>query len=1008
MIIPIFKEFNEPNTIKIKFLELKFNSKFAGIIGSDILNSLAAKIDYKNRVIQTRSTQINFFLNDDEKSYLEKSMFHVNEPSTTLEKSFNPVFKLSENIANNESHKLKYAISSFKDLFYKEGDNLTFTSKVKHRIQTKNSAPIYTKTYRYPEIHRNEVDRQIREMLNQGIISPSISPYNAPLWVVPKKLDKSNEQKWRLVIDYRKLNDETIDDKFPIPNIEEIFDKLGRCQYFSTLDLAKGFYQIEVHPDDRSKTAFSTSNGHYEFNRMPFGLKNAPSTFQRLMNYILREYINKICVVYMDDILIFSTSFDEHVSSLNRIFETLRRANLKIQIDKCDFAQNSTKFLGHIIEKGQIKPDPVKIETIYKWPLPKTQKEIKSFLGITGYYRKFIKDYAKIASPMIEFLKKNKKVLVNDKLYQKSFENLKLLITSEPVLQNPDFGKQFLLTTDASQNAIGAVLSQSNHPVCFASRTLNEHEKRYSTIEKELLAIVWAIKYFRIYLYGRKFSVQTDHKPLVWLNNLKEPNMKLQRWKIKLNEYDFDINYVRGKDNQVADGLSRPPEIFSSHIIQKSSKDVPSTSSGATCHSSPEDDILYIPITEKPINLYKNQYFISYAKKTRIVKNKIFNNNITQVYIAKKTNLVDLMKKFILDKGTMCIFCRNTNLFIKIQDCYVNYFAHNKKLKIVQSTNKLENVSDENKVLNIIEAQHLKLNHRGINETFNELKTKIYTPNLNQKIHKFINNCDICNIAKHDRSPIKTPLKITNMPSNFNDIIHIDIWFPSRNIMYVTMIDKFSKHATLYKIENRNWIAILDCLKRRIMDFGPMKEIVFDNDSCILHNLVIQFLKENNIKHHTTTAGIKTGNSDIERLHGTLNEHLRILECDKNNKFESLDDKIFYIITIYNQTIHSTTKFKPIDFITKNLTKEEITNFANNYQEQKTKRINKINQNRKENERTNNIVQNRGITKNRPKYKRLISYSKNNDYTIDTSNKRLTKYYVSQRKRQFKFQNQNT
>lgn len=479
--VPIFKEFNEPSHLKLKFVDLAFSPTFTGLIGSDILCKLEANIDYKNRVLQTRNAKIPFFLNSEEEQYHTQSIAQCNSPFISFASS-EPVFKQPENLNYKDACKLNHVISSCKDLFFKEGDNLTFTSGVKHIIPTKYSSAIYTKTYRYPEIHREEVDEQIREMLNQGIISPSISPYNAPLWVVPKKMDNSNKQKWRLVIDYRKLNEQTIDDKFPIPNIEEIFDKLGKCQYFTTLDLAKGFYKIEVHQEDKWKTAFSNADGHYEFNRMPFGLKNSPSTFQRLMNQTLKDYINKISVVYIDDILVFCTSFEEHLDSMRNFFETLRKANL-IQI-AISATQNSTKFLGHVIEQGKIKPDPLKIETIKKWPLPKSQKEIKSFLGITGYYRKFIKDYAKVASPMINYLKKNKKVNINDKFYKESFKDLKLVITSEPVLTNPDFSKKFTftLTTDALQNAIGAVLSQNNHPVSFALRTLNEHEKRYSTI----------------------------------------------------------------------------------------------------------------------------------------------------------------------------------------------------------------------------------------------------------------------------------------------------------------------------------------------------------------------------------------------------------------------------------------------------------------------------------------------------------------------------------------------
>ena len=290
---------------------------------------------------------------------------------------------------------------------------------------------------------------------------------------------------------------------------------------------------------------------------MPFGLKNAPATFQRMINHVLREFINNECVVYIDDILIFSTSLQEHINSITKIFKKLREFNLKIQLDKCSFFAKDSEFLGHLLTNKGIKPNPKKIQAIQTLKIPNTCKAIKSFLGITGYYRKFIKDYAKIAQPLTHCLKKDSKIDLKNPKYIAAFEKLKEIITRDPTLKYPNFNKKFCLTTDASQFAIGAVLSQNGHPIPYASRTLNEHEIKYSTIEKELLAIIWSTKYFRPYLYGVKFLVRTDHRPLVWLSSLKEPNSKLQRWKIKLNEFDFDIEYVKGSENNVADFLSR-------------------------------------------------------------------------------------------------------------------------------------------------------------------------------------------------------------------------------------------------------------------------------------------------------------------------------------------------------------------------------------------------------------------------------------------------------------------
>jgi hypothetical protein len=937
-----------------------------------------------------------------------------------------PIINLPSHLGGNDVKKIKSLINRYKDVFHRESEKLTFTSEIKHRIITKNEIPIYTKSYRYPEIHCEEVDRQIKEMLDQGIIVHSASPYNAPIWVVPKKLDNSNKQKWRIVVDYRRLNENTVDDKFPMPNIEDLFGKLGNCRYFTTIDLAKGFHQIEVHPDDRHKTAFSTRTGHYEFNRMPFGLKNSPSSFQRLINHVLRDYINKICVVYLDDILIFSSSIDEHLVSIQKILQKLRESNLKIQIDKCNFAELSTNYLGHIITEGGIKPDPSKIDTIKNIPLPKSQKDIRSFLGITGYYRKFVKDYSKVAYPLIKYLKKNSKVNQNDKDFIESFEKLKTLLMSEPILKNPDFSKKFTLTTDASNFALGAVLSQNNHPVAYASRTLNNHEINYPAYQKEFLAIVWAIKHFHCYLYGRHFIVECDHRPLVWLSNLKTPNLMVQNWKYKLNGYNFNINYIKGKNNHVADGLSRLPRCskdianmnndseFNSSFLQflneigsnndeVNNEEIMSTA--ATVHSAVEDDSLHIKITEKPINLFKNQIYLTPSSNNKITT-KILNKKCQNfIYITKEGDLLEKMRHCIIDKGLMCIYCEDNELYLKFQDLYINYFANNKNLRILKSSKKLQDISDKNKIIEIIKMEHLRNNHRGISEIFLELKNTYYFPKMKEQIQKFINNCETCTLAKHDRAPLQHPLQVTETPKQFNDIVHMDIWFPCRNVMYLTMIDKFSKYATIHKLNDRTWISILNALKERLIYLGKMKKLVTDNETCIIHSAVEQFLKDNEIEFYQTTPGNKTGNSDIERLHGTLNEHLRILEIDNPDNIENLHEKIFNIILMYNRTIHATTKQRPIDFLTKNISKEEIEEISKAQEEQKRTLIQRLNNNKIQSENLHeNIVINRECGKQKPKYKKLKNYKIENNRIIDTSNKRNIRYCKNQRKRKYKFQ----
>jgi hypothetical protein len=319
--------------------------------------------------------------------------------------------------------------------------------------------PIQTRQYRFPVVHKDEINKQVNELLDQNIIKPSKSPYNTPVWIVPKKPDSKGNKRWRMVLDFRNLNDKTIGDAYPLPNITEILDQLGGAKYFSVFDLASGFHQIKMHPDDSHKTAFSTPHGHYEFDRMPFGLKNAPATFQRLMDLVLTGLQGNEIFVYLDDIVLYSSSLTEHAIKFEKLAARLREANLKLQPDKCEFLRKEVTYLGHIIGENGVRPDSNKVEAVQNFPIPKNAKNIKQFLGLAGYYRRFIKGFSRIAKPLTNLLKKDIDFKWGDK-EQESFDTLRDMLCQEPILQYPDFTKSFLLTTDASGTAIGAILSQ--------------------------------------------------------------------------------------------------------------------------------------------------------------------------------------------------------------------------------------------------------------------------------------------------------------------------------------------------------------------------------------------------------------------------------------------------------------------------------------------------------------------------------------------------------------------
>jgi hypothetical protein len=470
--------------------------------------------------------------------------------------------KLRLNHLNSEERKtLENTCLDYQDIFYLPGDKLSSTNATKHSITLiPGTTPINTKPYRLPESQKEEIEKQVDKLLAEGIIEKSSSPWNSPLLVVPKKADASGERKWRIVVDFRKLNEQTIGNAYPLPDITEILDQLGQSKYFSCIDMVMGYHQIELSPEDQDKTAFSTKQGNWAYKRMPFGLKTAPATFQAMMNSVLSGLTGSRCFVFLDDVVIYAKSLVEHDRKLREVFSRLRKYNLKLQPDKCEFLRKEVNYLGHLITEEGCRPDPTKVTVIENFPRPENEKELKSFLGMIGYYRRFIPRFSKIAAPMHALLKKGVKFEWTVE-QENAFQQLKGKLTSKPILQYPDFTREFILTTDASNHGLGAVLSQGeigkDLPIAYASRNLNSAEKNYTTSEKELLAIVWGIKHFRPYLYGRKFKIASDHRPLVWIMNVKDPGSRLLRWRIQLEEYEYEIVYKKGALNTNADALSR-------------------------------------------------------------------------------------------------------------------------------------------------------------------------------------------------------------------------------------------------------------------------------------------------------------------------------------------------------------------------------------------------------------------------------------------------------------------
>ncbi|KAL8089701.1 hypothetical protein AgCh_039255 [Apium graveolens] len=525
--------------------------EFNVILGMDWLSRHDAQIDYRNKKVMVKTPderivtfkgqkQVKKFLTMIQaKKLLRQGCEHF--MAYVIDRSQEPT-KL-EDIA---------VVNEFPDVFPDELPGLPLDREIEFAIDlAPGTEPVSKAPYRMTPVEMKELAKQLQDLLEKGVIRPSVSPWGAPILFVKKK-----DGSMRLCIDYRELNKLTIKNKYPLPRIDDLFDQLKGAKYFSKIDLSSGYHQLKIKPEDIPKTAFRTRYGHYEFLVMSFGLTNAPAAFMDLMNRIFKEYLDKFIIVFIDDILIYSKTEEDHAEHLRTALEILRKKKLYAKFSKCEFWLQEVQFLGHIVSNEGIKVDPAKIEAITNWEKPRTPTEVRSFLGLAGYYRRFVQNFSRIATPLTKLTRKNEKFIWNNKC-EESFQELKRRLITTPVLSLPDDRGNFVIYSDASHKGLGCVLMQHEKVITYASRQLKPHEQKYHTHDLELAAIVFALKIWRHYLYGEKCEIFTDHKSLKYIFTQKELNMRQRRWLELIKDYDCSINYHPGKANVVADALSR-------------------------------------------------------------------------------------------------------------------------------------------------------------------------------------------------------------------------------------------------------------------------------------------------------------------------------------------------------------------------------------------------------------------------------------------------------------------
>lgn len=887
--VPFFTCFQQ----RVKLYLHKFHKYFHGLIGTDYLNKLQANIDLANK----RLTLSDGFTT-------KKFILHTYEEK----KRANTVIR-DEHLDEETRTKLKNLLKEFPEIFKKPENKLSFTTKVLCEIQTTTEDSIYSKSYPYPPEYKKEVEKQISKLLEDGIIQPSRSSYNSPVWIVPKKEDASKEKKYRMVIDYRALNNKTTNDKYPIPEINTMLEQLRDQKLFTTIDLASGFHQIKMHPKDIHKTAFSINNGKYEFLRMPFGLKNAPSVFQRAVDDTLREHIGVRCFVYIDDVIVYGKNVEDHLENLKLVLETLNEANFKIQPDKTEFLQTSVEYLGHVITGDGLKPNPKKIHALDHYKQPETITELRSFLGMSGYYRRFIKDYAKIAKPLTNLLrgrenttKSNKKEKIEfDQEAKDSFQLLKTILTSDDVLVYPIANKPVILTTDASNIAIGAVISQiqedgKERPIQFASKALNSTEENYSTIEKEMYAIFWALKIFRSYINLQQLKIYTDHQPLTFALSSRNDNTRLRKWSAYIESYHPEIIYKPGKANVVADALSRCFTLT------------------GTQHSSELSNEMFMQYTHAPLNIFSNQIIFLIGDTVKVETKETFPHKFRRIITTPldKDKILPLMREYLHPTNINGIMTFMDSLLGIIQELYSEHFWKHTKAKICK-TLRNDLITEEEQVRTMKEIHYRA--HRGIDENYLVLSQKYYFPKMKSKLVTFINNCQICKKAKWDRHAPHLPVMNTQIPTKPYEIICVDL-MRDRDTNIIICIDKFSRFISFRQIENRSGVTIKSKLEELLGDIfvetGELPKIFISDNEFVVSGEIKTYLMSKHMELNTTPNNHSQTNGTCERAIGTLREILGIIRIGEKNKYNHYQE-IVTAIQRYNETIHSSTGFTPID-----------------------------------------------------------------------------------------------
>ena len=822
-----------------------------------------------------------------------------------FQKLFNMDFQAR--VTPDQAKRIKASLWTWKDIFSLNDEDLGHTDVDKHKIKLTDDAPFHERPRRIPPALYEEVRKHLKQMLQAGVIKESTSPWASNIVIVRKP-----DGKIRFCIDFRRLNARTVSDAYAIPRVDDILDTLKGNRWFSEIDLKSAFWQVEVEEDDKEKTAFTVGQlGFYQCERMPFGLKNSPATFQRVMEKALGDLNLKSCLIYLDNVIVYSVDVEQHIERLCEVFGKIREAGLKLNPTKCHFFQNTINTLGHVISADGIACDDKKIEAVKNWPEPTNVKELQKFLGFSGFYRKHIKDYASIARPLTDLIgtqsnKKGKSVQkewIWGESQQKAFQDLISHLISPPVLAYPDFSQPFILRIDASKLGLGAVLYQETdgkeHVISYASRTLKKSEMNYPAHKLEFLALYWAVtKKYNDYLYGHRFTVTTDNNPLTYILTTAKLDATGHRWLADLSSFDFDIHYKPGKSNTDADALSRTPQGYISRDVFQG------LCEGKDSQHCDEEWLGYARTMSVDARLQQSSMHLKSL-------------DVDWALQQEKDSVLHRVRELLVQGKPTSSLLRNESTEVRRLLREWNHLSllDNVLYRVCKETN----TQKEQRQLILpldyrLKAFHLLHDegHFGRDRMVSLMKDRFFWVGMNKDIDNWIKACDRCLRAKHPHLPESAALTSIHTSQPL-ELVCLDFLSLERskggyeNVLVIT--DHFTKYAQAIPTRNQTAKTTAKILYEDfILHYGVPQTIHSDQGKNFESSIIKELCAVMGMKKSRTTPYHPMGNGLTERFNRTLISMLSTLTEEKKVNWK---DHISSLVHAYNSTRHSSTGYSP-------------------------------------------------------------------------------------------------